>query len=211
MIKQTLVALAASFFVHTATADALNPDLASGVEGWEQAINDSDLAVYIKSIPGKDTKAFKAFTYIQAPKEKIFERVKDLPSYCDWFADCGGARFLKVINDKESIGYFINKTPWPVDDRDATFHRTLSTTASGGLKLRLVAETGHLEEQACCVRLNDADGYILVEDHIAGESSKVTYEFYSDPGGDIPAWLINSMITQSPETTLRNLKALFEK
>jgi len=36
----------------------------------------------------------------------------------------------------------------------------------------------------------------------------IRFQYYADPGGDIPAWLVNSFIEKTPYKTLLNLRQL---
>lgn len=205
MIKFFISLLLSSLLLSTSTL------CIAADEEWRLGSDEDGILVELKDLPEKSLTRFKATTTIKANKEQIFDYVKDLPNYCTWFADCGEARFVKKISETESIGYFVNTAPWPVESRDATYHRTLSVTANGGLRLDLVAQSGHLPEQDCCIRIQDAKGYILVEDGSEPGHSIVTYEFYYDPAGDVPLWLVNSMITENPTNTLENLRDLIER
>ncbi len=48
--------------------------------------------------------------------------------------------------------------------------------------------------------------FTKVEDNI----TDVVYQFVSDPGGNIPDWLVNSFVVQSPYHTLENLRERLE-
>jgi len=43
------------------------------------------------------------------------------------------------------------------------------------------------------------------------KKTKVTYQMHAEPGGSLPAWLINSSVVDPPYKTLINLKAYTEK
>jgi hypothetical protein len=55
-----------------------------------------------------------------------------------------------------------------------------------------------------------ADGYWQLTELENGDI-RVVLEQLSDPGGGIPAWLINMFIVQSPYKTLYNLREIVQQ
>jgi hypothetical protein len=178
---------------------------------WKWEVNEHNVDVYLSSIPGTDAQAFKAITKMNAQKQVIFSKLIDVSSYTKWMADCVSATVIKAINENEYIARFVNDSPWPVQDRDVVFHRYHEVTPSGGLLLKFKVESHHVAENESYVRITTGHGYFLVEDTDQENVSLVTYEMYVEPGGDLPAWMVNAVVTDSPIETLSKLSWLVVK
>ena len=175
---------------------------------WEWETKDDGVDVYLRAVAGTDTQAFKAVTTMQASKQDIYAKIINVPSYIHWMADCYSATLIKQINDEEYIARFIIDSPWPVQDRDIVFHRYREITATGDLLLKFDVESEHLAVDDEYVRVTKGHGYFLVQDTDQAGMSKVTYEMYVEPAGDLPSWLANAVVTDSPITTLTQLRKL---
>jgi hypothetical protein len=45
-------------------------------------------------------------------------------------------------------------------------------------------------------------------EELSGGNIKVQFQYFADPGGKIPAWLINTFVVKNPYKTLTNLRRL---
>ena len=57
------------------------------------------------------------------------------------------------------------------------------------------------------IRVRDALGSYLLEP-VADNRTRVTWQMYVDPAGALPAWLVNSMLTDLPYRSLKNFREL---
>ncbi len=81
------------------------------------------------------------------------------------------------VSDTEKVVYIVNKTPWPVTDRDAYTRSVMTADAAGSWKFA-----------------PQADGVV-----------EVTYQVHANPGGSLPDWLVNAIVVETPLNTLENL------
>ena len=65
----------------------------------------------------------------------------------------------------------------------------------------------NLAEKKDVVRIRNAEGKWIFEDLKNGHI-RVTYQFYGDPEGNIPSWIINLFIVDGPYDTLINLRSM---
>ena len=98
--------------------------------------------------------------------------------------------------------------PWPFDNRDIVMHEQIVHNDNGAsviMKLHM----GLVHEKKGTIRMPVAEGgwYFSKE----GNKTGIRYEFLGDPGGSIPAWVVNMFIVEGPYSTLSNLKEQLEK
>lgn len=66
-------------------------------------------------------------------------------------------------------------------------------------------------DTSALIRIRHSHGYYLLEP-LEADSSRVTWVQHTDPGGDLPNWIVNYMIQDMPYKTLRGLrKKVFEE
>jgi len=97
---------------------------------------------------------------------------------------------------------------FPVDDRDLIALFDFTYDSGTGIAKAIV--TGNpdfapnLEKSIRIPRLNGFWEFIPVGD----TQTKVHYQVFSDPGGSLPVWIVNSMIVDDPFKSLRNMQSL---
>ena len=72
------------------------------------------------------------------------------------------------------------------------------------VRVSLVGIPDYLPEKKGIVRMEKAEGYILLQRE--DDKTRVTYEFHSEPGGNVPKWLANNSIAELPYKTLSGLR-----
>ena len=99
----------------------------------------------------------------------------------------------------ESWDYRIGK------DRRAVFTKT----ADGGLIRHLKAEPTYIPEEKGEIRVPKLIGeWKLVP---KGDSTEVTYQVHTEPGGSVPAMVANKFVVDAPFNTLKGLRERAEK
>lgn len=173
---------------------------------WKKELDQDGVAVFLRAAEGFEVQEFLATVTIKGSVNSVFSIFEDIENYPEWLADCTHGALVKQVNAIENVAHLMFDSPWPVEDRDVTFYRTIGKTERGGLILNFVARSGFMETQKCCVRISKAKGYFKVEPSEEDEMVLVSYQFVADPGGDLPAWLMNYIVTDAPLETLSDFK-----
>jgi hypothetical protein len=118
---------------------------------------------------------------------------------------------LKRISDNELIYYSEKSMPWPVTSRDAVMK----------IKVNLDAATGNM-----VVNVKPVSGLVPVKkDLVLVSSSEVswrvtpidknnmqmTYEAKVDPGGSLPSWVTNMVLSKGPFESFKKLRDMMDK
>ncbi|MCB2058851.1 MAG: hypothetical protein KDE30_13165 [Novosphingobium sp.] len=176
---------------------------------WRLELDREGVSVYLKKIEGFEIHGIKATIDIRATKKKLVSIINDVENYKSWVADCNHSALIVTENPSESVSHLKFDSPWPIQDRDVFFHRVLSESNDNQFSLTFTASSDYLIEESCCVRIKRAIGkFSIIEKK--ENLSQVIYEFVSDPGGNLPNWLVSYILTDSPYTTLSNLRELAE-
>jgi len=134
----------------------------------------------------------------------IMENVCDYPA---WQANVATATVLKQLDHSCQIIHLTTDTPWPIVNRDVVLKFEKSKTEEGVVVYELTSLPDYLEEKKGFTRIKNAFGKWQFIPKESGEI-EITYQFFGDPEGHLPNWVINIFIVRSPYETLRDLKKL---
>ena len=176
-------------------------------DGWDLKKDKNGIKAYTKAVEGSTMKAIQAKTEFNCSLETCLAVLRDIPHLIELFPDCEKA--VKVSQtETDQIHYLHLKAPWPVADRDATFQLEYSYDASEQAAI-IKATTGAAEypEQKGLVRLTEGGGtwkFTRVDE----SHTSLDYFYHGEPGGNIPAWLANSVVEENPFKMLLNFHEL---
>ena len=178
---------------------------------WELEKSGNGIKVYTRTAEDSDIKEFKAITNVLADRKSIAQVVTRVTDYPNWYPDCGESRVLDIISPTERKCYYRVDLPWPTSDRDCIMLMRVKVDNTKKTTTVYFSDTDPTRElNDDCVRMTQADGFWRIKE-LGDNKCQVTYQFESDPGGSLPAWLINMFIVDGPYDTLVALKEKVEK
>lgn len=130
----------------------------------------------------------------------------------DWAPQCIEAQNVKCINDRETIIYVVCNGVWPVADRDYVAKRTIISDSYKSIvrvNINLIENPDapdikrrvHIPYLQCCWTLK----------RISPLLTHVELRACVDPGGWIPAWLVNWGYRWIPYRYLKDLESKIVK
>jgi hypothetical protein len=174
---------------------------------WELVKDKDGIKVFLKTAAGSKIKEFKGVTNVNSSLDSILAVLYDTQACAEWIHNCSQAARLTDISFYEAYIYQVINFPFPVKDRDLILHTVMTQdpeTKDVTIKLNsapdYVSKTGN-------VRIKTSAGYYLLKPLPDG-TVEVTWQHYTDPGGGVPAWMVNSLLVDTPFKTLENLKKI---
>lgn len=181
---------------------------AAWAENWQVAKDEDGIKVSLSEVPGSKYKAYQGVTVVKAPLAKVKALQEDVAGACKWIHECKTQKLLKQEGD-QSWTYTQFNTPWPVTPRDSILHVTTTQQADGSLTRTLEGQPKYLPEEKGFVRVAQVQGFWKLLPK--GDSTEVTYQVHTEPGGSVPSWLANKFVVDAPFNTLKGLRTLAEK
>ncbi len=174
---------------------------------WELDKQKSNIRIYTQSIEDSQVKAFKGVTLINAPLDQVMTVMEDTSILSEWMPDVISAKLL-AHDGNTKVQYVQTDIPWPGKNRDGAYQLTLKQTSSE-VVIQIWAVPDYLPKNPDFVRIPYASGFWQL---VALENqTEVTYQLHADPGGKLPAWLINQFATDTPYKALINLTKQVEQ
>ena len=168
---------------------------------WELKKESDNILVYTRKSADSDLKELKCVTTIKTSLSAIVKMLIDVEHYPEWIFNCDKASLVKQISDTELYNYQVISAPWPVADRDLTCHlKVIQNSESKVVTVTSEAVSGLAPETADIVRVKKCRSvYTLTP--LANGNIHIAFELSTDPGGNIPVWLVNSVIVKGPFST----------
>ena len=178
---------------------------------WQLQEQQDSIRVYVRDVPGSNFQAFRAETTIEARLQTLAAVLDDVEHADEWIHFTEKGIMIERIDRETAVVSLLTDLPWPASDRDSVTYNTL-TQDPETLTVRYTfdARADAYPERDDYIRIQDISGYWELRPTVAGKV-QVIYTTQSDPGGTVPAWLINLVITRQPLETIRNLREIVQQ
>lgn len=181
---------------------------AAWAENWQVAKDKDGITVSLSEVAGSQYKAYRGVTVIKAPLAKVKALQEDVAGACAWIHECESQKLLKHEGD-QAWTYSRFNTPPLVTPRDSVMLVTTTQQADGSLLRTLEEKPDYLPAEKGFVRVAKVEGFWKLVPK--GDSTEVTYQVHTEPGGSVPSWLANKFVVDAPFNTLQALRERAEK
>lgn len=175
---------------------------------WRQEIDQEGIRIDTRAVGDSDIREFRAQVRVDAPVAAVLALLDDVPSFADWIEGCSDARLIGQHHFLHRLTYQVNDMPWFVSDRDLVMEVSVQELESGHFLLLLSNRPDAFPDQGL-VRVNRASGYYLLKPEAEG-GTWLTWEQHMEPGGELPAWLVNQLLVDIPFNSLKKLREILE-
>jgi hypothetical protein len=137
--------------------------------------------------------------------------LRDVSKYTDWVYATRTSKMVREVSDNEFIYYAEVGTPWPAANRDYYADIKIAFNPSNrSMSVFSVGMKDFQPEKKDLVRIPMSKGFWTVTTQ-SDEKIHLQYILQIDPGGAVPAWILNSFATKAPIETFSNLKRKMEE
>ena len=151
-------------------------------------------------------RSIKSTFTVKARLSQLGAFILDINNYRDWQYQTVRADLLKKINEREVIYYTEIAAPWPVSNRDMIIDLKVSQDAKTKI-ITIIANSvpqwAPEKDKIVRVPMSQCKWTVIP---LSSSLLKVEYFILIDPGGGVPAWMVNMVSAQAPYDSFRNLK-----
>lgn len=180
---------------------ATSTPASAAAEDWRSVLNRDGVQVFARSVPGSPVWELRAAATFAVPAEQLLALLVDTPAYPKNMPPTEAVRLLRRDGGVSFVHMVIN--PPFISRRDSCI-RTWTTRLPSGQLLSQWRPAPELcpPPRSGVVRMPENSGRWLLTPLPGGRGTQVEYEIHSDPGGKVPAWMVN-------RGTARSLPELF--
>jgi hypothetical protein len=130
----------------------------------------------------------------------------DVGKYSEWSNSVSKSELIKKVSPLKLVYHLEISAPWPVTDRDlyAMFDVNIDSVARS-IKITAAGDSGYRPVNKDFIRIPHSKGIWDIHT-VSNNIIHIVYIIEIDPGGAVPAWIMNLFGTKVPFITFQNLK-----
>ncbi len=177
-------------------------------EGWEYKKETDGVKVWTRTPDNSDFKEVLVKTSYTSRLSTLVAVGMDISSYVRWVYSTGEAKVLEEVSDTEVIYYSISEIPWPFEDRDVVLRSRVEQNPDTKV-VNIYSEqvTNYMDPKEGVVRVPELIAEWILTPQEDGTIEAVYY-IKTDPGGAVPAWLMNLFVDRGPVESFGGLRKL---
>ena len=170
------------------------------------------LKIFTCPLPSSDFLSFVAVATIDAPQHAVLSLLYDVDVATEWVWKTREMRVLQELsNDEGRIVYQLVSAPWPVSDREIiTRSQGYMNPETSEIFIKLECVPDFLPKNEKYVRVPELEGAWNIVP-LSEKQCRVVFRLHIEPGGEIPSWLANIAVIDTPYHTLVNLREMVKK
>ena len=178
---------------------------------WKLTKNKDGIQVYQRDAKNSNFKNIKVECTLPGSYDKLIGIITNVNRYKEWVYNNKTTSLLKRVNGYEFYYYSETFLPWPLDNRDAVMHTRISKDSLNRfMKINSTAVPTYMAKKSGKVRImsSDINWYVT---RASANSIRIVYTFETDPGGNVPSWLVNNFADKGPFESFKKLGELLKK
>lgn len=177
---------------------------------WKLKKNKNGIEIFTTATNTSAFMAFKARMTIEGSVGAFVAVLQDLDHMPDWGYNIEYARLLEKSGDTLQIYYSEASVPFPFANRDGIYlNRFIWNNKTRQLRVDIELLHNYLEVKEKLVRVKgNGEWQINV---LSDGQLEMIFRMQVDPGGEIPAWLVNMFIDETPYETMVNIREMMKK
>lgn len=184
---------------------------ASAQHNWKLDSETDGIKVYSAPVVESKVKALKVECDYNATLSQLIAVLLDVKTCTEWVYSTKSCTLLKRVSPSELYYYSEINIPWPAQNRDFVAH--LTVTQNPETKVVYMdgpAVPGMVPVKKGIVRIEHSIGKWVITP-VGEKRIHVSYTLQVDPGGAIPAWLVNMFAAEGPTQSFKKLKLQLQK
>ena len=178
---------------------------------WKLSKQKDGINVYESEVPNSDYKGIKVECTLEGTYDKLIAVLSNVSHQKDWVYNNKTAYILKKISPDEFYYYSETFIPWPMSNRDAVVHLKINKDSLDRfLKITATGEPNYIPEKSGKVRVPKTaiSWYVTMP---TSKTISIVYTFEAEPGGSLPAWLVNMFADKAPYESFKKLSQILKQ
>lgn len=167
-------------------------------------LDKDSIQVYTCKTEDSKYKAIKATFWLNATPAQLKAMLVDIDHLGDWQFSTESARLLKKISNNEIIYHTEVKVP-VADNRDFVINLKFEQPSLKEMLITLISIPDYIPPKKNIIRVPMSKAVWRVKE-IKPKRLYVEYNVRIDFGGEIPAWVVNSLSHKAPYETFKTMK-----
>jgi hypothetical protein len=183
--------------------------------GWKKIGESKGIIGYTRSTPKSSIDQMKGVGIVDAPVAVVEALIRDFPAQTEYMYKCKESMIVNTPEFKNSgdtmYDYNVTAMPYPVKNRDAVAKATFTVDKASGtvyVHVEAIKTAYGLDPKKVRMPLVIVD-YTLAPK--GPDKTEVTYEALADPGGNLPAFVVNMLTKNLSIETIGSIREMVKK
>lgn len=178
---------------------------------WKLKTDKDDVQVYMKAEDNSSYKSVKTVTTLHTSLSAVSAILLDVLKTPDWVYGTKQCSLLKKESPTSLYYYAEMGMPWPVSNRDFVIRISLSQNPQSKIVTVLATNLPtYIPEKDGIVRIQRSSGKWTISP-VGNGMVRVEYILQIDPGGSLPASIVNMFSYNGPFQSFKNLRTQVNK
>ena len=177
---------------------------------WRLVHHENNIEVFTRESANSALKEIRILCTVKSTMDHMVEFLSDVPLYTDWVYKCDSSVLQKEETPNEFTYYITLDFPFPMDNRDLIVHSEHSIdTITQAYRSHSFTNTAMEYTNDEYIHITEFESTWTISPAPVGMLT-IDYQAFSDPGGEIPVWLVNLAIAKGPYETMKRFIELVE-
>jgi hypothetical protein len=175
-------------------------------QSWDFVKEQDGIFLYTRKEDGSSLKSFKGVMEIKSTMEKVSDLLGNVKNHDWWDENLSQIKVLKYDEGKYFQYYLIYKVPWPFTNRDLCVEANITVDPLTGMKTIAAKPLFNV--------VPEKEGLVRIKNYwqkwtilpLENGMMRLTLEGFVDPAGNVPSWLYNMVIVDTPLKVMRRVK-----
>lgn len=172
------------------------------------AVDKENIKIYLTKLDTTPFKEYRAEMTVNANIDSVSKQILDINSLQKWNYKTRKSELIKKVSDTCWIFYMNHHLGWPIQDRDHVSRVTLIKKKDEQI-ITIMPANKMVEEKEDIVRIKYFKGYWYLK-KLEKDKTLVVQQVYGNPGGSIPAFMVNMVVTKGPFESFVELRKRVE-
>lgn len=171
---------------------------------WDLATEKPGIKVYTRTPESSSIKELRILADFEGQMDTLLSILNDAHNYGTWVYKCTKSEPITPAEGFNTAYSAITDFPFPMSDRELVAKSNQYKDEQGRLIQHTVCAADDIPKKSGVVRIQAYEAKWVIEQK---DASNIHVEYVStvDPGGNIPAWVVNLAITAGPIKTFEKL------
>jgi START domain len=158
-----------------------------------------------------DVHEIKLVSSIKTTLSGLVHLLGEVEMYPSWGYKVMESKVIEKISDTEMYYYSRLDFPWPFSDRDIVMHTKLTQDSETRaiIATSTAVSSDKVPVKKDVVRITNAKTTWKIWPGASGWAY-IEYYIYSDPGGNMPDWVVNMAIDMGPRETIKRMRNILK-
>lgn len=173
---------------------------------WHQEKDQEGIRVFSRHLTDNRLKELRVQCTCQGTLSALVAMLSDIEHYPRIMYKTKTTQVLRRVSDTDLYYYIETELPWPVENRDMNVHLTFAQEPqTRTLRIRVDKAADEVPPKPHVVRVVDWSASWEVHP-LANQQLQIDYQCRVNPGGTLPAWLVNLTSANGPYESFKLLR-----